>query len=202
MPKIVDHDGRRREVLDATWRVIARKGLDGTTIREIAQELGYSHGVLAHYFKNKDDIIRSAHLLAYSRASERIRATMGDRTGLAALRHALLQALPLDEERLLEARIEVGAWQRALANPELAEVKRQSLDGWRDFLLGLVRSARQEDDIHSPQPDQLVVHEIVVLVDALSVEAVLHPDYATRERQLELADALLGRLARPDGRPA
>jgi AcrR family transcriptional regulator len=202
MPKIVDHDERRREVLEATWRVIARKGLDGTTIREIAQEVGYSNGVLAHYFKNKDDIIRQAHLLAYRRAGERIRATMGDRTGLAALRHALLHALPLDDERLLEARIEVGAWQRALSSPELAEVKQQSLNYWREFLLSLVRAARQAGDIDSPRPDDLLVHEIIVLVDALSVEAVLHPGYATRERQLQLADALLERLVRPGGHPA
>ncbi|MBA4102389.1 MAG: TetR/AcrR family transcriptional regulator, partial [Arthrobacter sp.] len=36
MPKIVDHDERRLELVDATWRIIARQGLEGATMREIA----------------------------------------------------------------------------------------------------------------------------------------------------------------------
>ena len=36
MPKIVDHAERRREVLDATWRVIGREGLEAATVRRIA----------------------------------------------------------------------------------------------------------------------------------------------------------------------
>jgi len=47
MPKVVDWDARRDEVLAATWRVIARHGLAGTTVRKIAREAGYSAGVLA-----------------------------------------------------------------------------------------------------------------------------------------------------------
>ena len=38
MPKIVDWDERRDEILSATWRVIARDGIDGATIRAIAKE--------------------------------------------------------------------------------------------------------------------------------------------------------------------
>ncbi len=38
MPKVVDWDARRDEVLAATWRVIARHGLAGTTVRKIARE--------------------------------------------------------------------------------------------------------------------------------------------------------------------
>ena len=65
MPKEVDHDQRREELLEAVWRVIARDGMEGTTIRAIAKETGWSTGVLAHYFGDKDDIISSALRLAY-----------------------------------------------------------------------------------------------------------------------------------------
>ena len=66
MPKIVDHAERRREVLDATWRVIGREGLEAATVRRIAAEAGCSIGVLAHYFQDKEDILISAHQLALS----------------------------------------------------------------------------------------------------------------------------------------
>ena len=37
MPKIVDHELRRQELLAAAWRVIARTGVVGLTTREIAR---------------------------------------------------------------------------------------------------------------------------------------------------------------------
>src|SRR6185437_15791510 len=116
MPKIVDHDQRRREVLDATWRVIVRSGLDATTMRRIAQEAGYSNGVLAHYFKDKEDILVSAHELAFFRARERIAAATADHAGIEALRRAMHEALPLDEERHLEAQVDVSFLGQTVGN--------------------------------------------------------------------------------------
>ena len=60
MPKIVDWDARRDEILSATWRVIARDGIAGATIRAIAREANCSRGILAHYFDDKADILGSA----------------------------------------------------------------------------------------------------------------------------------------------
>jgi len=57
MPKIVDWDARRDEILAATWRVIARDGIARATIRAIAREAGCSRGILAHYFDDKADIL-------------------------------------------------------------------------------------------------------------------------------------------------
>lgn len=38
MPKIVDHDQRRRDLVEATLRIILRQGLAGATMRDIATE--------------------------------------------------------------------------------------------------------------------------------------------------------------------
>jgi AcrR family transcriptional regulator len=42
---------RRIEVAKAAWQVIIREGLDRTSMRAIAQELGSSTGVVTHYFR-------------------------------------------------------------------------------------------------------------------------------------------------------
>ncbi|MBW0103982.1 TetR/AcrR family transcriptional regulator, partial [Pseudonocardia sp. KRD291] len=62
MPKIVDHDQRREEILDAAIRVIGTVGIDHATTRAIARESGYSTGVLSHYFEDKDELLRSVLL--------------------------------------------------------------------------------------------------------------------------------------------
>ena len=36
MPKQVDHAARRRELVEASWEVIASEGIEGTTLRKVA----------------------------------------------------------------------------------------------------------------------------------------------------------------------
>ena len=110
MPKIVDWDARRDEILSATWRVIARDGIARATIRAIAREAGCSRGILAHYFDDKADILGSALVMSHRRVVARMEARAAGLTGLAALRVIMLEALPLDDERDLEAQIEISFW--------------------------------------------------------------------------------------------
>ena len=65
-------DSKRTGALSATLRVIARDGLEKTTIRSIAKEAGCSAGSLAHYFRDKEDILRQALELADARISKRM----------------------------------------------------------------------------------------------------------------------------------
>src|SRR5260370_37299013 len=99
MPKIVDWDARRDEILSATWRVIARDGIARAPIRAIAREAGCSRGILAHYFDDKADILGSALLLSHRRAVARMGAPAARRPGLGAVPVSRVAALPLGAER-------------------------------------------------------------------------------------------------------
>lgn len=48
---------RSAEVLDAAAAVLARQGYDGTSIDDIADELGATKGVIYHYYRSKADIL-------------------------------------------------------------------------------------------------------------------------------------------------
>ena len=48
---------RKQEVLEAVWRAILNRGLDRTSIREIAAELGATTGTVSHYFRSRDEIM-------------------------------------------------------------------------------------------------------------------------------------------------
>ena len=112
MPKAVDHDARRAELLAATWRVIARDGIEGATVRRISREAGYSTGVLTHYFQNKEDVLRTALQAACTQANTRIEARTAETQGLQALRNAALGELPLDDERRRACEVRLGFWAR------------------------------------------------------------------------------------------
>ncbi|MBD3884431.1 TetR/AcrR family transcriptional regulator [Phormidium tenue FACHB-886] len=54
MPKIVDHDLYRKELLHKSFNLFAEKGYATITMRQIAQGLGVSTGTLYHYFPSKE----------------------------------------------------------------------------------------------------------------------------------------------------
>src|SRR5215475_2288988 len=113
MPKKVDHDARREELVLAAWRVIAARGIDEVTIREIAREAGYSSGVLAHYFENKDDLLVHAFRLSHEEINRRYEAELETSDRGEALRAILMDNLPLEERRDLETRIVMSFWERS-----------------------------------------------------------------------------------------
>ena len=197
MPKIVDHDARRQELVEATWRVIVRVGLDETTTREIAREAGCSSGSLAYYFKDKDDILIKARELSHGHVRERFVVAVSKLDGLAALRAVVHEALPLDDERLLEAHIELSFWARALNNQRLHDIHEEEVEHFWSWLADLVRAARGGGEIDTEATDDEIVHQLMVLIDALSAQALLHPARTSGRRQVEMVDDVLRAVATP-----
>jgi AcrR family transcriptional regulator len=57
MPKIVNHETYKEELLEKGFDLFANKGYT-ITIRELASGLGVSTGTLYHYFSGKEDMFR------------------------------------------------------------------------------------------------------------------------------------------------
>jgi AcrR family transcriptional regulator len=56
MPKIVEHEQYRRELLERSFTVLAERGYANVTMRQLAEALGVSTGTLYHYFPSKQAI--------------------------------------------------------------------------------------------------------------------------------------------------
>lgn len=195
MPKIVDHELRRQELLAATWRVIARTGIVGVTTREIAREAGVSTGVLAHYFADKEELLAAALRLSHQQVYARIRERTQGLLGLDAIRALMLEALPLDSERLLEAQIEINFLSLALGNSGLRDLQHEEFERFWDALHYRVCEAQKLGHIPAGADPSDITHELVILVEGLSQEAVLYPSRTTPQRQCQTLNAILERLA-------
>ena len=58
MPKLVNHEQYREELLEKCFDLFARNGFQGVTMREISKQLDVSTGTLYHYFPSKEEIFR------------------------------------------------------------------------------------------------------------------------------------------------
>ena len=196
MPKIVDHEQRRDEVVAAARRIILRDGIEAATTRAIAKEAGYSNGVLTHYFEDKDDILVSALEASHRRITERLAEKLSGLTGLAALREVLLDNVPLDEERVRETGLEVGFWGRCLTSPGLLEVQRREAAELRFLVVSLLRSAAEAGQVRADEDLDDVAERLLALVDGLSVRRLLYPGRVTDDHLERLILQELDRLVR------
>ena len=175
MPKIVDHNQRRLELVDATWRIIARHGIEGATMREIATEAGFANGALKPYFPTKDHLITFAFGHVFSRTNQRIANASASKVGLEALRAFCQEVLPLDEDRINEARIVIPFWQKTLTDPAKADLHETSMNQWRLALQGYLRQARDRGEVTTPAQDEDIINQLMSMLLGAQIIAATSP---------------------------
>ncbi|MGX6509072.1 TetR/AcrR family transcriptional regulator [Rhodococcus sp. SJ-2] len=72
----MDPQQRRRQILDRSAEIFARKGINATTIRDIAKAVGVHSGALYHYFPSKEAIVTELIREYIDDISERCREVM------------------------------------------------------------------------------------------------------------------------------
>ncbi len=63
MPKIIDHDAQRLDILKRSFDLFARRGYGNIAMREVAAELDVSTGTLYHYFPSKQALFEQMFLV-------------------------------------------------------------------------------------------------------------------------------------------
>lgn len=186
MPKIVDHDERREEILRAAIRVIDSVGLDNTTTRAIALESGYSNGVLSHYFEDKDDILQSILVKTHREFMTRVEDSMRGKDEFGRLWAMLMQNLPLDRERRVETLMEMNFWPRAVSNPASREFQRDAANDLLKRIRSLIADVRGAGRLESDLTDADVAELLIAVIDGLSVHAELFPKRLPAAHQKKL----------------
>ncbi|MBG1244867.1 TetR/AcrR family transcriptional regulator [Nostoc sp. NZL] len=86
MPKIVDHEQYRKELLDKCFDLFAQKGYGSITMRQIAEGLGVSTGTLYHYFPSKQALFEQ---LAQEICEQDLSAALAELEGAQTLQESM-----------------------------------------------------------------------------------------------------------------
>ncbi|MGO9451375.1 MAG: TetR/AcrR family transcriptional regulator [Candidatus Binataceae bacterium] len=194
MPKIVDAQERREKLIDATWRIIAREGIDAATVRRIAAEIGSTTGVVVHYFRDKDEIILAALQRACDAVTGRIRSRSNHKSALEALREAIIDALPLGEQSVMEWKVWMNFWGLSLTSARLAQEQDRRYDVWRGIMRGLLERAQRKGEIRPDAGLPRVVDHMIALIDGLGIQAILEPARMKPERIRAVVDNYIATL--------
>ncbi|MDR6573591.1 MULTISPECIES: TetR/AcrR family transcriptional regulator [unclassified Curtobacterium] len=159
MPKIVDHDRRREEIVEAYLHVLGERGVSGTNGRTVAQALGVVPGTIWHYFDSVEQIAEAAARRGVQRTLDRIATRLHHRSGLAALVAIAEEILPVDDVTRTEARVVVAFWGQV--TPDAQE--RRALGRVREFT-ELTRTALEQavdaGDLQPSTPIRALVRQV------------------------------------------
>jgi len=195
MPKEVDHPARRRELADAACRVIARNGLSGTTLAQVAEESGWSIGSIRYYFPNKDELVASALWRVGERVDERIRQRTAGGMTVADLRAAIVELLPLDARRREEARVHLAFMAQAAVVPELAGAAEGAAQRLQEPLAARVAHAVQAGELLSHLDAEDEAARLRLLRDGLAIQLLITPRQTSESWALAVLDDHLAALA-------
>jgi AcrR family transcriptional regulator len=195
VPKLVDRERRRQEILEVTWRLMATRGADAATMREIAREAGYANGALAPYFANKDELVEAAYVHVFEQTNDRIRTAVAGRRGVAALRAFLVEVVPTTEVTRLEARIVLPFWNRTVTDERLARLNDAAMQRWRRDIRELLRQGREDGDVTVATADDVLADQLLALALGLQVLALLPESPTPAATQLAMLDAALAGLS-------
>ncbi|WP_026425667.1 TetR/AcrR family transcriptional regulator [Actinokineospora inagensis] len=195
MPKVIDHDQRRREIVEVAKRLIAEGGFEAATMRSIVTAAGFANGALKHYFAGKDGIIAATFESVLEETAQRMSELDQDLGPVDSLHGFVEAAMPLDAERITSARVLLVLWGHSVANADLATQYRQLLTLWRAELTRRIAAAWDcGEDADGPAVGVLA-DEIISVTIGANVTSLMHPVGALVDRYTAYIDELMARVS-------
>jgi AcrR family transcriptional regulator len=188
MPKIVIPEERRKIVCDAVIRVVRRAGIDGATLRNVAEEAGLAIGSVRHYFDNHEELMiftmrelgqRIGHRVATH--VDRLLAPGSDIDRRAMVEDLFAEFLPLDQTRWDEAVAWLTFVVAARTRPALHPAANEQYEYMRSLIIRILQEATARGGLPEGLALDVECLRLSALLDGLTLQAVLHPQVITPE---------------------
>ena len=183
---------RRSAILEAAIKVIARRGVRGLRVEQVAAEAGVAVSLIYYYFDNRNGLVRATLEHANERAATvAAPADGGALSGREAVERTLLAELD-DSDHVRDTSV---VWGEVLASamfePELRDQLREASETWSELVAAAIAEGVADGSIPADVDAQASAERLTALVDGLSARWLA--GVATRERAQELLAAGIDR---------
>lgn len=166
-----DHDSKRQQVAEATWRVIQAQGIDRASLRSIAREAGCTTGVITHYFRDKDELLSFAIEAIFDWIREATDTLAAHHDPLEALRELYRAVLPVDDARRLEWSVWLSFLARAQHNASYAQAILSWHSELRERLQAIIARGQDRGSIRRDLSARVLADQFNAALDGLALMA-------------------------------
>ncbi|MEF3327458.1 MULTISPECIES: TetR/AcrR family transcriptional regulator [Oceanobacillus] len=187
MPKKVDHQKRKIQIAETTWKVIVEEGIEHATVRKIAQASGLSVGAVRHYFATQSELLHFSMELVSDRVIQRAKARKfsKDRDPLELVTEGVSEVLPVDEERKIEMEVWLAFSAKVLVDKTLRELSDKVYGDMHEGFKNVVHALQLLDIAKDGLDIEMEVNRLHAIVDGMAMHHLLNPEQFTHEEMME-----------------
>lgn len=186
MPKIVDHDEKRKQIAEAAWNIIRKEGVEKASIRRVAAEAGMSSGALRHYFSTQDEMLLFIMNYYLEEGKKRSQNKEWSENPVQAVEEVLLELVPIDEEKKIETSVWWILALRSLTSDTIKDKKDEMTDGTYELANSMIEILARKGVLSDSMNAELEKSRLTALIEGLSIHALLRPDVYSPEKVKEV----------------
>lgn len=186
MPKIVDHDEKRKQIAEAAWNIIRKEGVEKASIRRVAAEAGMSSGALRHYFSTQDEMLLFIMNYYLEEGKKRSQNKEWSENPVQAVEEVLLELVPIDEEKKIETSVWWILALRSLTSDTIRDKKDEMTDGTYELANSMIEILALKGVLSDSMNAELEKSRLTALIEGLSIHALLRPDVYSPEKVKEV----------------
>ena len=191
-------DFRRQQILTAAWECFAEKGYQETTIRDIADRMSLSTGIIYSYFKGKDELLEAIHSCSMEnkkRIADKIRQKETAREAINELFSLFLESCPFEELRKA-MRADLRSWSEALKRENFRKLFISQYEYVRTIVAQFVEQGAEKGEFKAEFDPYAFVGFVNALLLGLEVQVALIDEAASRSYVDKIKNILLSNVWR------
>ena len=186
---------RRAQILEAVTQVVDDYGIDGVTMRRVAERAQVSIGMVTYYYASKRELIFDALTEANNRRYRQRRAIGGEESNPRRMA-AYFDVAFSEDAGIQDWAFTLMSWAQATRDPELRRYLVDHFVEGRQSMASHIQAGIDSGEVRRDVDPQALAELFIAVRDGLGVEVALGADDVTRARARDLADMFL-RLLRP-----
>jgi TetR/AcrR family transcriptional regulator, transcriptional repressor of bet genes len=200
MPRRVDHDARRREIIEALWRITAKGGLGAASFRQVAAEAGVSVSLVQYYFGTKADLLHAANRAIGedmgARVMRRVTKVGVDADPEELVRAVVHEFLPSDRQSREAMLLFYAFYTAQMTDPTLVRAEtRRAPDGLIAFVAHQIRRAQANGDARNDLDPELEAALLTAALPGFASNAILN--FYSKAEITRAADYAVSRIFSP-----
>ncbi|MFM9135631.1 MAG: TetR/AcrR family transcriptional regulator [bacterium] len=172
MPKIVDHDERRRHIVEALWRVVDRDGVTAVSVRTVAAEAGMPKSSIGHYVGTMPQFLTLAVRELEQSNTDHILALGLFDLDVDKVTEILYTLVPVSDRRRQMSGVWLVLAVHSTTDPDLAAVLHDLNNHMTDGLFDLVRGMSHQGLLHPQREPEREARRLHALIDGLSLQSM------------------------------